>query len=61
MLNEQQLFGQLQTSQTGGQSYSDKSPYDECSLDIAKKILRLLSLILVKRRSLIKTVKILRQ
>ena len=29
MLNKQQiyLFGQIQTSQTGGQLYSDDSPY----------------------------------
>ena len=26
------LFGQIQTSQTGGQPYSDTSPYGECSL-----------------------------
>ena len=34
MLNEQQfvLFGQIQTSQTGGHLYSDTSPYGECSL-----------------------------
>ena len=34
MLNEQQLylFGQLQTSQTGGQLYSYTSPFSECSL-----------------------------
>ena len=34
MLNEQQfyLFGQIQTSQTGGQLYSDPSAYGECSL-----------------------------
>ena len=35
MLNEQQfyLFGQIQTSQAGGQPrYSDTSPYGECSL-----------------------------
>ena len=34
MLNEQQfyLFGQIQTSQTGGQPYSNTSPYGECSL-----------------------------
>ena len=34
MLNEQQiyLFGQIQTSQTGYQLYSDTSPYGECSL-----------------------------
>ena len=29
------LFGQIQTSQTGGQPYSDTSPYGESSLDIA--------------------------
>ena len=34
MLNEQQfyLFGQIQTSQTGCQLYSDTSPFGECSL-----------------------------
>ena len=34
MLNEQQfyLFGQIETSQTGSQLYSDTSPYGECSL-----------------------------
>ena len=34
MLNEQNfyLFGQIQTSQTGGQPYGDTSPYGECSL-----------------------------
>ena len=34
MLNEQQfyLFVQIQTSQTGGQLYSDTSPNGECSL-----------------------------
>ena len=34
MLNYSQLylFGQIQTGQTGGQPYSDTSPYDECSL-----------------------------
>ena len=34
MLNEQQfhLFGQIQTSQTGGHLYKDTSPYGECSL-----------------------------
>ena len=34
MLNEQQiyLFGQIQTSQTVGQLYSDTFPYSECSL-----------------------------
>ena len=34
MLNEQQiyLFGQIQTSQTGGKPYSDTTPYGECSL-----------------------------
>ena len=26
------LFGQIQTSQTGGQPHSDTSPYSECSL-----------------------------
>ena len=33
-LNEQQfyLFGQIQTSQPGGQPYSYTSPYGECSL-----------------------------
>ena len=33
LLNEQQLylFGQILTSQTGGQLYSDTSPYGECS------------------------------
>ena len=32
--NKQQfyLFGQIETSQTGGQPYSDASPYGECSL-----------------------------
>ena len=34
MLNKQQyyLFGQIQTSQTGGQPYSDTSPYGESSV-----------------------------
>ena len=34
MLDEQQfyLFGQIQTSQTGGQLYSDPSAYGACSL-----------------------------
>ena len=34
MLNYQHiyLFGRVQTSQTGGQPYSDNSPYGECSL-----------------------------
>ena len=34
MLNEQEIYllGQIQTSQTGGQLYSDTSPYGECSL-----------------------------
>ena len=34
MLNEQQFyyFGQIQTSQTGGEPYSDTSRYGECSL-----------------------------
>ena len=34
ILNYQQiyLFGQIQTSQTGGQLYNDTSPYGECSL-----------------------------
>ena len=34
MLNEQQLnlFGQIQTSKTGGQQYIDTTPYGECSL-----------------------------
>ena len=34
VLNEQLffLFGQIQTSQTGGHPYSDTSPYGECSL-----------------------------
>ena len=34
MLNEQQfyLFSQIQSSQTGGQLYSDTSPNGECSL-----------------------------
>ena len=34
LLNEQQfyLFGQIQTSQTGGQLYSNTYPYGECSL-----------------------------
>ena len=27
-----QLLGQIQTSQTGGQLYSDTSPYGKCSL-----------------------------
>ena len=27
------MFGQIQTSQTGGQLYSDYSPYGECCLD----------------------------
>ena len=33
MLNQQQiyLFGQIQTSQTGGPLYSDTSPYRECA------------------------------
>ena len=36
-LNELQfyLFGQIQTSQTGGQPYSDASPNDECFLSYA--------------------------
>ena len=40
MLNEQQLylFGQIQTSQTGGQLYKDTSPYGESSLDFPKQI-----------------------
>ena len=35
MLNKRQLylFGQIQTSQTGGQPYSDTFPYGECSLE----------------------------
>ena len=35
MLNQQQiyLFGQIITSQTGDQPYSDTSPYDECSIN----------------------------
>ena len=34
MLNEQQsyMLGQIQTNQTGGQLYSDTSPYSERSL-----------------------------
>ena len=34
MLIDQQfyLFGQIQTSQTGGQPYSDPSPYGNCSM-----------------------------
>ena len=34
MLNEQQLYllGKIQSSQTGGQTDSDTSPYGECSL-----------------------------
>ena len=34
MLNEQQLYfyGQIQTSQTGVQLYTDTSPYGQCSL-----------------------------
>ena len=34
MLNEQQfyVFGKIQTSQIGGQLYSDTSPYGKCSL-----------------------------
>ena len=34
VLNEQQfyLYGQIQTSQTGGQPYSDTSSYGQCSL-----------------------------
>ena len=34
MMNEQRfyLFGQIKTSQTGGQPYSDTSPNGECSL-----------------------------
>ena len=27
------LFGQIQTSQAGGQPYSDTSPYGECSAE----------------------------
>ena len=40
MSNEQQfcLFGQIQTSQTGGQLYSNTSPYGERSLDKWMKI-----------------------
>ena len=36
MLNEQHfyLFGQIQTSQKGGQPYIVASPYGECSLAI---------------------------
>ena len=36
MVNEQEfyLFGQIQTSQTGGQPYSDTSPYGEYTLHI---------------------------
>ena len=32
MLNQQQiyLFGQIKSSQTGGQQYSDTSPYEVC-------------------------------
>ena len=35
MLTWQQVYlsGQIQTSQTSGQPYSDTSPYGECSLD----------------------------
>ena len=29
--NKLYLFGQIQTSQTGGRLYSDTSPYGECS------------------------------
>ena len=38
MLNQQQiyLFGQIQTSQTRGQSYSDTSPYDEMEYSLAQ-------------------------
>ena len=32
MLNQFYLLGQTQISQTGGQSFSDTSPYGECSL-----------------------------
>ena len=34
MLNQHEfyLFGQIQTSQTGGQSSSEGSPYVECTL-----------------------------
>ena len=37
LLYEQQfyLFGQIQTSQTGGQLYSDAPPYGECSLPVS--------------------------
>ena len=40
MLNEQQffLFGQIQTSPTGGQSYSDTSPYGECSFQTCNRL-----------------------
>ena len=40
MLNEHQfyLFGQIQTSQTGGQLYSDTSSYGECSLAYVNQI-----------------------
>ena len=31
------MFGQIQTSQTEGQPYSDTSPYGECSLYIPSK------------------------
>ena len=32
MKNNFTLFGQIQTSQIGGQPYSDASPFGECSL-----------------------------
>ena len=34
VLNDKQvyLYGQIQTSQAGGQAYSDTSSYGECSL-----------------------------
>ena len=51
------LFGQILTSQTGGQPYSDISPYkvSECSLDEGrqKDVLRLLSLFVGKNISLL--------
>ena len=41
MLNEQQFYlvGLIQTSQTGGQPYSDTSPDGECSLNCPTGIL----------------------
>ena len=38
MSNEPQFYlvGRIQTSQTGGQPYSDTSPYGECSPTVAQ-------------------------